>query len=234
MLFDLHCHTSGISRCCKLPYTVIVDMTKDYGYDGIVLTNHYTQWNIAENPDEFVERYIAEYENARLYGEKVGLKVLFGAEITVSYNEAVHLLIYGVTAEFLRKNKDLPNLTQKRLYEVCHENGCVLVNAHPYRYGMTVQDVNYLDGVEINCHFKYDKCYADELTKIAKENGLALTCGCDFHGDAEKPYGGTYLPDNISNSIDLAKYIEACKVSNLKVHDPETREIYNLSVQTRV
>ncbi len=209
-------------------------MAKDYGYDGIVLTNHYTQWDIEENAYEFVEKYIEEYENARVYGEKIGLKVLFGAEITVSYNEAVHLLIYGVTAEFLRKNKNLPNFTQKELYGVCHENGCVLVNAHPYRYGMTVQDVRYLDGVEINCHFKYGKCYAQELIEIAKENSLAITCGCDFHGDSEKPYGGTYLPDNISTSQDLAKYIETCKISSVKVHDPETRESYDLSVQTRV
>lgn len=233
MLFDLHCHTSGISRCCRLPYNVIVDKAKEYGYDGIVLTNHYLACDIEKDSDKFIENYIKEYELSRKYGESVGLKVLFGAEITVSYNEAVHLLIYGVTKDFLRKYKNLPNLSQKELYEVCHENGCVLVNAHPFRYGMTVQDVRYLDGVEVNCHFIYGKCYAKELTRIAKENSLALTCGCDYHGDSDKPFGGTYLPDDIVTESDLANYVAKSKISNLKVHDPETKEIYDLSVQTR-
>lgn len=230
MLFDLHCHTSGISRCCKLPYNEILDIAKNNGYDGLVITNHYTEFELNDYGESlFVEKYIEEYRLCKEYGEKIGLKVLFGVEVTAGYNQAVHLLIYGVTPEFLRENPNLPSLSQKELYEICHKNDCVLINAHPFRYGQTVQDLNYLDGVEINCHLGYGNCFYKKLSKIAYENKVAVTCGCDYHG-GERPLGGTYLPDDVTNNVALVDYLKNSNEFLLKVHAPETREIFNLKV----
>lgn len=234
MFFDLHCHTSGISRCCKLPFNSILDTDLSCGYDGIVLTNHYTDYDLKEyGVRGFVDRYIEEFEKTEGYARKIGMTAFFGAEITMSYNEAVHLLIYGVTPEFLINNPDLPNLSQQALYEVCKNNGCALVNAHPYRYGMTVQDIKYLDGVEVNCHFRHGSCHEKELTEIAKNNGLALTCGCDYHGDSERPGGGIYLPNDIKSNEDLVKYIKCGKTFSIRVNDPITRDIYEVYAETR-
>lgn len=231
MFYDLHCHSSGISRCARVSYDVVIDVAKEHGYDGIVLTNHYTDYELNDYGTEvFVEKYIDEYVKARDYGEKVGVNVLFGIEVTVSYNLSVHLLIYGATPEFLRANPNLPNLTQAELYEVCRKNGCVLINAHPYRYGQTVQDLRYLDGVEVNCHFKYDGCYTKELAKVARDNHVAFTCGCDYHGDSERPCAGMYLPDGILTNRDLVEYLKTSSVFSVKVNDPVTREIYDCTV----
>ena len=41
MLIDLHAHTSGISRCCRIPIPEVLRQTLDNGMDGIVLTDHY-------------------------------------------------------------------------------------------------------------------------------------------------------------------------------------------------
>lgn len=234
MFFDLHCHTSAISRCCKLPYDKILDEALSCGYDGIVLTNHYTDFDLKEFGDkEFADMYIEEFNKTYEYGKKLGMKVFFGAEITMSYNEAVHLLVYGVTPEFLRNNTNLPNLSQKELYEVCHANGCALVNAHPYRFGTTVQDLKYLDGVEVNCHFRHGECHEKTLTEIAKTNRIALTCGCDYHGDSDRPRGGIYLPNEIETNADLVNYITNGRSFNIRVNDPITREIYEVYAETR-
>lgn len=235
MFYDLHCHTGGISRCCKAPYDKIIDMAKKYGYEGMVITNHFTEVDLNEFGEEkFVEMYIEEYNKCRAYGEKVGINVLFGAEITVSYNIDVHLVIYGVTPQFLRDNPRLPLLSQKEIYEACHKYGCLLINAHPFRLGMTIQDVNYLDGVEVNCHAKFGDCHEKELTQFAKDHGLALTCGCDYHADTRKPTGGTYLPDNILTNTDLVNYLKTSDTFHIKVDDPVTLEVYEVVAKTRM
>ena len=43
MLIDLHAHTSGISRCCRIPAPEVLRRAKEVGLCGIVLTNHYTK-----------------------------------------------------------------------------------------------------------------------------------------------------------------------------------------------
>lgn len=229
--YDLHCHTSGISRCARITFDVFVDRAKAYDYDGFVLTNHYTASDLEKyGADAFIEKYIDEYIKTRDYGKKVGVNVLFGLEVTVAYNPYVHLLIYGATPDFLRANPDLPNLTQREIYEVCEKYGCVLVNAHPYRYGQTVQDLRYLDGVEVNCHFLYDGCYVNELANVAKENHIALTCGCDYHGDCDRPCAGVYLPDDVNTSEALAYYLKNSTNFSIKVNDPVTKDIFDFSV----
>ena len=80
MLIDMHTHSSGISGCCQLDVYEIVDAAKKTGLDGIILTNHYHSEGHLDYASvaDYVENYIKEYEFARAYGEKVGLKVFFG------------------------------------------------------------------------------------------------------------------------------------------------------------
>ena len=40
MLVDMHCHSKGISRCCKVPIEDILERTKQAGIDAIVLTKY--------------------------------------------------------------------------------------------------------------------------------------------------------------------------------------------------
>ena len=40
-LFDMHVHTSGISRCSRVEPKELVRRCKLTGLDGIVLTNHF-------------------------------------------------------------------------------------------------------------------------------------------------------------------------------------------------
>ena len=54
MLIDLHAHSSGISRCCKIPAPKVLEISRDLGLDGIVLTNHYQKSYVKDGtPREF-------------------------------------------------------------------------------------------------------------------------------------------------------------------------------------
>ncbi len=235
MLIDLHSHTNGISSCCAENYKVIIDVAKSVGLDGIVLTNHYQRWYI-QNPsykhgfftsEEFAKLYVEEYQKTKRYGDEQGVKVFFGVELTPDYDTRVHLLIYGITPQFLLKYNDLYKYSLRELYSLVKENGFALVQAHPFRNGTTVQDTNCLDGLEINCHPKYQTSYADTLVKIAQDNKLALICGADFHHDTYRPVCGTFIPDTVTSDEDLKNFILTTDSITLRVHEVDAPTYYD-------
>lgn len=208
MLLDLHAHSRGISRCCSARIEKILQTAKRVGLDGIALTNHY-QKDYVNDGDyrSFAMQYLAEYRRARELGQELELTVLFGIEVTLEHFTNVHLLIYGVPEQFLPDHPTLFDYTQEHLYRVVHEYGGLLVQAHPYRRGDRLLDVSLLDGIEINCHPRYESTYLDALSKIATDSGLLLTCGGDYHADTPRVRCGMHLPDTIRDTVGLADYL---------------------------
>ena len=43
MLIDMHAHSAPMSTCGKRPANEIMEISRDAGMDGIVLTNHYNR-----------------------------------------------------------------------------------------------------------------------------------------------------------------------------------------------
>ncbi len=230
MLIDMHAHTGAISRCCQRTAEQIIQEAKDSGFDGLVITNHYQRsYYSIETYNDWIELYIQEINYCKNLGKKQGIKIFGGIEVTMEYDPRVHLLIYGADDKFIRRNRNLPDMTQKALYNVCHNNGCVLVNAHPFRNGCTIQDINYIDGLELNFHRHpayFGSCRVEDVSKKACENGLIITAGCDYHGDTEHPCGGMYIPESVSTEKKLAEYLLSSKSFDILVDDPDSGEQY--------
>ena len=223
MLIDLHAHTGGISKCCRIPADKVVQAAKDVGLDGIVLTNHY-QKDYAPDGDyaAFAARYTQEYHLTRAYGDALGLRVFFGIEVTMARYGGVHLLIYGVEDDFAIRHPALFDLTQKELYDLVKENGGTLIQAHPYRQGVDrMLDLSLLDGIEINCHPLYEGTHLQALADIAAQNALLLSCGGDYHADTRRPHCGVYLPDDVQSSKDICTYLAAAEQITLCVQEVE-------------
>lgn len=231
MLIDLHAHSSGISRCCKLPYDQIMRVASEYGIDAIALTNHYQKSYVKDGtPEEFAERYIEEFKAAEQSGRELGFRVFFGIEVTMELYPKVHILIYGTSLDFLRKNPTLYDYTQKELYEAVKENNGIMVQAHPFRNGTTVLDVNYLDGIEINCHPLYKNSYSGDILRIAKEHNLLVTCGGDYHADTYRPKCGMYIPDDVCDNNSLREFLNSPEEKKLCIQEPNCDEISSVCV----
>ena len=229
MLIDMHAHSSGISRCCQIPYSEVIDRAKAHGMDGIVLTNHYERAYTEGRPiADFLEDYLAEFRAAEQYGNTVGMRVFFGIEVTMVRYPAVHLLVYGVTEDFPRNHPWLFEMTQEELYRLVKASGGTLIQAHPFRNGATVMDPAFLDGVEINCHPLYGNAYAKELTAIAQEHALQLSCGGDYHADTYRPQCGVYLPDTLTDSLAVGRHLREAREISLCVQEPNTPAAYTL------
>lgn len=224
MLIDLHAHSSGISKCCRIPAEEVIRVAKEHGIDGIVLTNHYAKSYVTDgNYAAFAKRYTAEYRYTKELGEACGVRVLFGIELTVAADPQVHLLIYGVEESFIERYPTLFDLSQKELYALVKAHGGILVQAHPYRKGDRLLDPAYLDGIELSCHPLYEGTYQKELTAIAKAHGLLLTCGGDYHADTHRPHCGVYLPDTITNGVELGAYLASANEVTLCVQEVDER-----------
>ncbi|MBQ6946903.1 MAG: hypothetical protein IJN42_02555 [Clostridia bacterium] len=220
MLIDLHLHSSAISRCCKISLEDGLTLAKAMGMDGVALTNHYVKNYVAdENYLAFARQYMDECEKAITLGKAQKMPVFWGIELTPEYNPKVHLLIYGVGEDFLLRYPTLFDWDLPTVYQRVKEAGGILVQAHPFRYGEHLQDLRFLDGVEVNCHPGYADTYLERVYRIADENGLILTCGGDFHKDTYRPVCGMYLPEEISDSKALAEYLKTASELALCVQE---------------
>ena len=230
MLIDLHAHSSGISRCCRIPYEEVLRRAQDHGMDGIVLTNHYQKGYVQGDLDALVEKYIGEFHKTEAYGKQIGRRVFFGIEVTMELDPRVHMLVYGVEPDFLREHPTVFDYTHEQLHAAVKSWGGVLVQAHPFRNGATVWDTAFLDGIEINCHPLYGNSYSKEMIEIARDRGLTVTCGGDYHADTYRPRCGMFLPEGIRDHHDLGAYLLSGTEKELCVQEPNT----DLCVKIRV
>ena len=231
MLIDLHAHSAGISTCCKASLENVICFAKAQGIDGVVLTNHYQKNYLreGESPADFAERYLAEYTAARTLGASCNFPVFFGIEVTMSLYYQVHMLVYGVDESFVTRHPTMYDYTQAELYAAVKAAGGTMVQAHPMRLERNVLlDVALLDGVEANCHPKYYTTHLAEMTKIAHQNGILLTCGGDFHKDTHRPRCGVYLPDHLQNTREIMAHLQSSPSITLCVQEPTETESHDV------
>lgn len=221
MFIDTHVHTSGISPCCQMNYREVLDEDKATGLDGVVITNHYHKAYIGdEDLALFGKRFVKEYLDAKEYGEKIGIKVFFGVEVSTLLYDAVHILVYGVDEEFIYENPEMYDYTQEQLYLAAKKHGGTVIQAHPFRNATKMLDPRWLDGIEINCHPLYGNSYAGVMIHLAQKHGLTLICGGDFHADTYRPICGTYFPDDISDNRGIGDYILNSEKIKMVIHEP--------------
>jgi hypothetical protein len=225
----MHAHSSGISFCAHHSPVELVDKIKKEGIDGFVLTNHYLDWYVKEHKcntyDDFANKFVQEYFLAKQRGDEVGIKVFFGVEVSPTYNPNAHLLIYGIEPEDFIKIGPFYDYSLEKLFSLCNDNGWALVQAHPFRYGPDLQNLDFLHGLEINCHQGYKCTDADKVSDLVLSKPLCITSGGDYH-QGERAKCGVYLPDDIVLNKDLANFIRTTKTITLRVQEVGATDFY--------
>ncbi len=210
---DTHSHTAGVSFCSQIfPESYVINY-RARGIFTVVLTNHYSRQQMSKYAvtfDEQIKRYLNEYHRTKEAGKSVEVNVLLGAEVAIAsksspYNE---FLLFGLTEDFLLSSPPLYDLDQKSLYKLCHDNGILMYQAHPFRseHNHTPQDPEFMDGVEINCHSSFNNSYEQVYLFAAKHN-LGISCGSDLHFASQAGYGGIFADASVKTEKDLARYL---------------------------
>ena len=212
MKLEMHAHDCEVSQCAVITAKDLVDGYKDAGYDGIVITNHFDQMTLdilGATPEEQWKAYMRGYELAKEEGERVGLTVILGMEVRLNCGPE-DFLVYGATEEFIREHMDLCGCSQKELYEICQENGCVLVQAHPFREPCKIQDPAYLDGVERNFNSGHNNHNEnlDAWLKEPERERLIVTRGSDCHSTQQIGLVDFVIDGEVKNSTELAQALK--------------------------
>ena len=214
--YELHSHTSECDRDAALSARDLVRLYKEAGYDGMVITDHYierfyTLWFPEEvaglSHEEQVSRWLKGFRTAREEGEKVGFTVLPGAEVRFDGFPNDYLL-YGVEEDFFYTVPRLNELgSLDRLLAMLPKEVCV-VQAHPFRDDMVVQDPSPLFGLEVY-NGGTDPFRNDLARRYAEHYGLAMTSGSDVHGTDRLAKGGILTPKKIKTPADLISVLRS-------------------------
>ena len=120
--YELHCHTGAVSRCGRVEPEKIVEMYVEAGYNGIVVTDHYSPMTFPIHrlacPQKAADFYLSGYRRMKA-AAPAGFTVLLGMELR-HYWTANDYLIYGVTEAFIKNagnlmNEDQSSVRAKRL-----------------------------------------------------------------------------------------------------------------------
>lgn len=200
--YELHCHTGCVSRCGRVEPEEIVKLYKEKGYNGIVVTDHYSPMTFTPNwcPQKQVDFYLEGYRRMkRAAGDD--FTVLLGMELR-HYGTANDYLIYGIDEEFLYNAGNLMTPWEKKIKKICSDKGYLVFAAHPYRPFRTRCNPDYIDGVEIY-NGKTCKSQNDLAYEWAKKNGKLMVSGSDFHVIKNLARGGIITDKLIKNNTDL-------------------------------
>ncbi len=209
--YELHCHTKEVSLCGQVPAAEIVKMYKDAGYNGIVITDHYSPMtykpNVVARPQTVVDFYISGYKEA-LRAADDDFTVLLGMEIRY-YATANDYLVYGVTEDFLRNNGNLMKIYPKKFYELAKKNNMIVVQAHPFREWMIRTSPRYLDGAEVH-NGKTDIVRNKKAMDWVNENKMQIKIsGSDFHRPKNLAQGGIITNEPIKTNDDLLRILRS-------------------------
>jgi len=240
-LYETHLHTNSGSACGKNSGREMAKAAKDYGYAGIIVTEHNWGGNTAVSREldweDWVRTFAKGYEEALAYGKENDLDVFWGYE--AGYN-GTEFLIYGIDPEWMIRHPQLKSASIEEQFEMVSEAGGMVVHAHPYReepyipeirlYPEYVHAVEGINATHSNSKSKshnnpdFDK-YALEYASLHK---LPLTAGSDIH--STDFFGGGVLTKSRLSSIH--DYIEMIKSGDYMltngevIYDKYGKEVY--------
>ncbi len=209
--YELHCHTKEVSRCSQVPVKETIQMYKDAGYSGIVITDHYSPMTFPLKslfcPQKDADYYLKGYREAKKY-ETDDFTVLLGMELRY-YATINDYLVYGITEDFIKNSGNLMKLYPKKFYELAKKNNLIVLQAHPFRDLIKRINPELLDGAEV-----YNGKATPEQNKLSlewfnKEKMQIKVSGSDFHRPQQFAKGGIITNEQIKTNDDLLRILNS-------------------------
>lgn len=218
--YEMHIHTTACSACANSTAEEMVTATKEAGFSGLVLTNHFMHGNTVIDRnlpwERFAGAYAEDYYNAKRLGDQLGIDVLFGIEEGVG--DGKEALIYGLSPEDIVSEPKIASMTLRELADFVHSHGGLLYAAHPFRDRPYIKnpnaepDMTCYDSIEVYNRFNTEDANI-KAEKFAKKNGLCGIAGGDTHSAANVGATGLAFKHRIKTNQEL---VEALKAGDFK------------------
>lgn len=209
-LYETHFHTADVSPCGNVSAADGVKLYKEAGYSGLMVTDHFSTEYLkkdyhAATWESGIEYYLRGYYAAKKF-ETADFSVMLGLEARFpdSFNDYV---VFGVDEKFLFENEWFTDLNIKKFKKLAEKNSLLVIQAHPFRARMTVNDERHIDGIEVfNGNRRHDS--SNEIAEAwAKRFGLIASSGSDFHETEDLARGGIYTDTAIRDSKEFRKVL---------------------------
>lgn len=206
---ELHLHTSPASSCSEVSPQIAVELYANLGYDSIVICNHfYPGMRYVNNKRKCIDAYLSDYECALEAGEKYGIHVILGCEIRFTENINDYLL-FGMDREFLSFAYDNLELGIAEFSKQFRDKERLLIQAHPFRDGMTAVAPELLDGIEtFNMHPHHNSRVAF-AAQYAHAHHLIPTAGTDFHHPGHEGLSALLTEKKMKTSQDIVAVLRS-------------------------
>ena len=200
MKLDMHCHTKEGSPDCKMGLLTNIELLKEKGYQGMLITDH--------------DSYKAYRYYKKLDPTPSDFVVLKGIEYdTIDAGHILVIMPTGVKLPIL----ELRGLPIALLIEIVHHYGGILGPAHPCgeKFLSIFNTLRTRKGENIYRKFDFVEGYnaCEDLDSnnrammLARQYGLPCFGGSDSHREDCVGLGYTILQDDITCETDLINYI---------------------------
>ena len=207
---ETHMHTSTVSPCATIPPEESVPAYVKAGYQTLVITDHFNEGNRkfhgCTDAKEWINFFVSGYRAACHVAEGTNLSILLGMEICFDGCNS-EFLVYGLTEEDFFREPEMYQWGIQRFYPYAHEKGWVVVQAHPFRNGMTITPPGWIDGIETyNGNPRHDS--RNDISELwAKKFRLLQTAGSDYHQQEDLARGGILTGSPITSNAELIQAI---------------------------
>jgi len=204
MKFDMHCHTREGSMDGKVSIKTYVEILKQEGFRGMLVTDHNTY------------KGYREWRDTATTQEKREFTVLKGIEYDTI--DSGHMLVIMPTGDKLRL-LEMRGLPVRMLIDIVHKNGGILGPAHPCgeRYLSLLKTKRKKSKTDVISKFDFIEVFnacepyesnqeAQELAEQYHKPGFG---GSDSHRADCIGTAYTQLPESVQTETDLIEFVKS-------------------------
>lgn len=207
---ETHAHTYPMSRCSNFSPEEVIKKYADIGFDAIAITNHFfIRLFENDNKNRVIKRFLDDFYQSKNAAEKHGITAILGMEIRFPEN-CNDYLIYGIDEEEIGTLYDLTFTDYKTFYESFKNDHNVILQAHPFRKNIVLQDPDLLDGIEVfNMHPGHNSQIGIAAQYALAHPHFIKTCGTDFHHEGHEGVGALLSKTLPKDSLEFAKLLKS-------------------------
>ena len=204
---ELHAHTNPASFCGDFEADKVVDFYRAAGVTTLAITNHFNSDLKIGNLNENIKTYLNDYRIAKEHANGE-INVILGIEIRFDGSNNDYL-VFGIEEDELPFYAELTSYGIENFYKEAKNERNVIIQAHPFRNGVTLAPVDSIDGIEAyNLHPNHNQRNALSV-KHAKNNNLLVTGGSDFHHISHHALCLMRTKNELKTSFDVASAIKS-------------------------
>lgn len=204
---ELHAHTNPASFCGDFPANEVVDFYCAAGVNTLAITNHFNSDLTIGNLKENIKYYLEDYHLAKETA-KNSINIILGIEIRFDGSNNDYL-VFGIEEDALPFYAELTPYGIENFYKQAKNDRNVIIQAHPFRNGVTRAPIDSIDGIEAyNLHPNHNQRNALAV-QHAKKNNLLVTGGSDFHHINHHALCLMRTKKELKNSFDVAAAIKS-------------------------